>query len=90
MEAYHQGDHATALERFKFAADAGDPDAMRNIGIFFRDGIGVSKNEMEAFQWISRAANSGLPAAQNDLGNLYEEGEGVAPDLVQAVEWYRR
>src|SRR5579871_3100120 len=45
-----------AFKCYKFAADAGDPNAQYHIGVFYYDGIAVSKNYKTAVRWLKKAA----------------------------------
>ena len=64
--------------------------ALYNLGVLYRDGLGVPQDYIEAVAWFRRAANQGHAGAQNNLGIAYERGEGVAQDYAEAVGWYQR
>ena len=69
-------------------AQAGDPQAQRELGHLYRQGEGVAKDETQAVEWYQKAAEAGDRNAQFYLGRLYEEGRGVAKDEAQALQWY--
>jgi TPR repeat protein/CHAT domain-containing protein len=86
-KAERYGDARTVSER---AADAGVLAGMVNLGLLYRDGLGVLKDYAEAVRWLRKAADQGHAHAQDNLGWMYEHGRGVAQDDVEAVRWYRR
>jgi hypothetical protein len=75
-----------AFRWFHKAADAGDRDGMRNVGVFYEMGIGVRENELFAAQWYRKAVDLGSSDAAYNLGGMYEAGRGVPRDLGKAHE----
>jgi len=77
-----QGKMEQAVQWFRKAADAGDADAMNNLGALLAE---QGKKE-QAAQWFRKAADAGDAAAMNNLGALLaEQGEED-----QAGQWYRK
>jgi tetratricopeptide (TPR) repeat protein len=65
---YHEGDHETAFEYFKKAAELGDTRAHYNLSIMYHEGRGV-ENDMEKYTKHSEeAAIGGHVDARYDLG----------------------
>jgi TPR repeat protein len=64
--------------------------AQYNLGVCYRDGEGVGKDEEEAAIWFRKAADQNLALAQYNLGVCYDNGQGVAKDSLKAVKWYRK
>jgi TPR repeat protein len=60
----------------QFEADQGNADAQTFLGIFYRDGRGVTKDERKAVQLFKLAAEGGNAEAQVALGVLYTDGRG--------------
>src|SRR5262245_2288259 len=89
MEAYGQGDFATAMQKWRPLADSGDPAAQTNIGFLHWEGKGVSLNYEEAVRWYKMAAVQGYPDALFNLGVAYTEGKGVPRNPGEARNWYR-
>ena len=81
---------AQAAETCRAAADAGDADAQRILGMLYATGSGVRMNLVESAAWTRKAAEQGRPDAQYDLGHKYEKGEGVPKDKAQACAWKER
>ena len=64
--------------------------AQYNLGVRYRDGLGVVQDYGEAVRWFRRAAEQGDASGQNNLGVMYSRGRGVRQDDSEAVRWYRR
>ncbi|MBR5886538.1 MAG: sel1 repeat family protein, partial [Alistipes sp.] len=54
------------------------------------NGLGVTKNFTEAFNWYYKAAEGGHKVGQFNLGILYEFGNGVTQNYNEAAKWYRK
>ncbi|MCR6501842.1 caspase family protein [Shinella sp. CPCC 101442] len=80
-----------ALAFFRKAADAGDAEAMFELGKLHEKGIGTAQNVPEAIKFYQRAADLGFADAINDLGFLYYQGaEGLPRDPKKAVGLFIR
>lgn len=75
---------ATLTER----ADAGDVDAMNQLGFKYFLGDDVAKDYSEALKWFRKAAEHGHPNALRNLGFCYERGFGVSKDTDEAIRLY--
>jgi TPR repeat protein len=63
----------SVLLRLKKRINAGDPRALNNLGILYKNGRShLSRDLKKAFEFYSRAAELGLAEAHSNLGNLYE------------------
>jgi TPR repeat protein len=71
-------------------ADHGDVTSMQNLGVLYRDGVGVGQNDAKAREWFEKAADKGNGSAMSNLGVLYENGQGVAQDFGKAREWFEK
>ena len=88
--AFQRGDYEVAYEAWLPFAEQGDAMAQYNMGLLYRDGLGVDKDPEQALQWFMRAGAQGDPVAQVEVGDLYA---GVAlglADYKSAAEWYRQ
>ena len=72
------------------AAEGGDANAQRYLGLCYEYGEGVSKDMKEAVKWYRKAAEQGEANAQCGLGWCYRNGDGVVKDMSEAVKWYRK
>jgi hypothetical protein len=70
-------------------AESGDAIAMSYLGMFFRVGKGLPKDDTQAICWLRRAADAGDGLAMYHLGLYYHHGDaGLPQDGVQALNWY--
>ena len=60
-------DYAAAHRHFQAAAEAGDAEAARYLGIIYLRGKGVSVDRPEAAKWLRRAAAGGDALAKRNL-----------------------
>jgi len=79
-----------ALRQIQDAAEAGDRNAMTDLGMLYSRGELLDKNDDEAVRWWRRAAELGDPWAHHDLGWAYATGRGVERDLKIAFQSYFR
>lgn len=74
---------------FAVRGDIANPDVQFIVGSMEFFGLGVARNEKEAFRMWQKAAFQGQPDAQYDLGIMYAQGESVATNAVLAMHWLR-
>jgi len=87
--AFDRRDYATARRLWNSLADFGDARAQNNLGVMWRDGLGVQRDYDEAFRLFGFAAAQGLAEAQYNLGDLYSQ-PGAKQDLTAYYFWMRR
>ena len=90
VEAHERQDYATALEKWRTLAEAGDAAAQNNLGVLYAEGQGVAQDYAQARAWWEKAAAQGYAAAQYNLGALYENGQGITQDYDKARTWYEK
>ncbi len=90
VEAYEQGDYATALREWRPLAEEGDAEAQFYVGALYYHGEGVPQSNAEAARWYRRAADRGHAAAQHNLGVMLYTGEGMSVNAQEALEWFQR
>lgn len=71
-------------------AEAGNVDAMEELGRRYIQGAGVAPDAAEGARWMLRAADKGSPRAMFNAGVMFERGFELPKDTVKAVEWYRK
>ena len=59
VEAYERQDYATALEKWRTLAEAGDAAAQNNLGVLYAEGQGVAQDYAQARTWFEKAAAQG-------------------------------
>ena len=89
LDAYDNGNFATALREWRPLAEQGIADAQFYLGQMYLKGEGVPQNDKTAIKWYTLAAKQGDAFAQYNLGQMYRKGEGVPQDDKTAVKWYR-
>lgn len=67
-----------------------DPLAAWMLGILYRDGRGVARDDGKAVAYLRIGAEDGIRDAQFLLGQHYANGRGVTRDDRTAVSWYRK
>ena len=86
-----------ALKYYFANADAGDTDAMLDLGAMYAEGRGVEKDKESALFWYQKAAELDGYRACRCLGNMYkydvvDDGTPVPTNdqerLQKALEWY--
>jgi uncharacterized protein len=87
LNAYRDHDYERAFSLLKPLAEAGQSEAQRRLGVMYRHGLGVRRDDGEAVKWYLAAAEQGHVRAQNNLGIMYLFGLGTAPDSQKAERW---
>lgn len=66
---------ASGFNYFLLAARQGHETAQYNVGVCFRDGIGVSRSHERAIQWLRLSAENGYKKAEKELNRLLGKAE---------------
>lgn len=90
IAAYEAGNLPLAAEEFRESAEAGDANSQFNLALMYEQGIGLSKDDAQAFAWYRKSAEQGNSNAQYNLAVLYENSRGTAVDFAEANNWYRK
>lgn len=72
------------------AAKSGDINKMGNVGGYYLEGAGVTKNVDVAISWLIKAAEAGNIGAMFALAALYSKGEDVQPNFETSYYWLRK
>ena len=88
MDAYNDGDYATAFKEWKPLAEQGDAYAQIALGVMYANGQGVPQDYKEAARWYRLAAEQGDAISQFYLGFFYGNGLGLEQDNEEASKWY--
>ena len=94
-EKFNQ-DAQTSLKWFEKAAENGDSNAQRMLGMFYYHGESATyfgtqiakRDYHKAVQWLRKAADQGDPWAYEFLGNSYLNGFGVRQNVKTAKEHF--
>ena len=80
----------SALDCFRRAAGQGDANGLYNLGMAYARGIGIARDDDQAFSCFRAAAEKGHPEAINSLGWFFREGRVFAKDLELAAQWFEK
>jgi hypothetical protein len=69
-----------ARSYFERAAEKGFWAAVNNLGVIYRDGLGVAKDDAKAFSFFDRAAQSLEPISLGHLAECHSKGIGCPPN----------
>jgi len=85
-------DEAEGLRWFRKAAERGESQAERILGLAYESGqAGLAKDEEKAVYWFRKAADHGDELGQVKLAEMYETGRGGLPkNGAEALRLYRR
>lgn len=84
---YDQGDYKRVVFGLLRLARQGNAKAEETIGLMYRFGQGLNKDNKQAIRWLSRAAQDQRPLSQHHLGSMYYTGQGITPDMIKAAMW---
>jgi TPR repeat protein len=93
---YEYGRHSIAVDVvaaaqwFERAAEAGNVEAMAELGLCYELGCGVEQSDEQALDWYTKAANLGHATAKYSVGEIFEEARGVPQSDEEACLWYYR
>ena len=76
------------IEKMKKRADNGDIDAMNDLIICYRDGLGVPADERIALSYLKKAAYLGSSFAITGLAVYYSQGRYVDKDIKLALNLF--
>ena len=74
----------------KTNAENGKPKQQCELAQCYMFGLGVEKNEKEAFRWFLKAAEQGDEIGIRDTARCYIFGRGVERDETQGAKWLHR
>ena len=86
--AYAKGDYATAESIWRKHAEAGDGQAMNNLGVLYDLGQGVEPDLGRALHWFAESAKTGHPSGMSNYGRMLEQGRGIEANPAEAARWF--
>ena len=84
---FPRGDAETLVKWVRRAAERGDASAQIFFGFLCAQGLGMTKNIVEASKWLKKAAEKGDAEAISVLIDWYSAGEYVEQDFGEAMKW---
>jgi TPR repeat protein len=91
-KAAEQG-NTRALERLKRMDRIATDRLVReqyDLGVMYKEELGVRQDYMKAFECYNKAAEQGHSDAQYELAIMYKKGQGVPQNSITAAEWYAK
>lgn len=82
-------DENRGVEWMKKAAEAGNPEAMNQLGLWYYNGDYTKKDDDRAFEYFKKAAEAGHSEAMHWLGGCYSSGVSVKRDKKMEIKWYK-
>jgi len=84
--AWSNQDRSEAFDMFVRAADDGSLDAMNQVAIMYRDGIGTAKDLKRMEEYFQRAGDSGFVPSLIALADIYSQGRLLLKDDSKCYE----
>ena len=88
QQAYAERNFRLAFDRWSDAAESGHARALNGLGLLYRDGKGIEKDEKRAVSLFRDASERGFSYAMFNLGMMFRDGRGVDGDDVEACKWF--
>ena len=64
--------------------------AQELLGVCYRHGSGVGKDDKKKFEYFSMSSEQGNSLAMNNLGYCYSKGAGTDVNKTKAFEWFEK
>ena len=78
------------MPNYEAGAEAGDPEAMFNLGELYFTGRCGTQSYEKAIQWYTKAHEEGSPKSTEKLGICYYHGFGVQIDYEKAYRFFSK
>ena len=88
MFALEMEDYDRALYYLSFEAAQGNPIAQYNLGLMYKNGVGVKIDKNEAVGWFILASNNGHMLGKYALGLAYYHGSGVSTNFQKSMNLF--
>jgi hypothetical protein len=85
-----EGNPGISAQQLRKAADEGNPESAYQLGLAYRYGHGVVRNDAESIYWIRKAARLGWAAAQGTWGHMLLSGQAGPKNPTEAALWLER
>ena len=87
FQALEQRDYKTALYYLSLFAANGDTKANYNLGIMYREGLGVEKDDVQSLTHLITAAENGHMLGNYAVGLAFLNGKGSDIDAEAAIHY---
>lgn len=89
-QAQQRPDPVTEHREMRARAEAGEAEAMWELGMMLLNGHGAPKDEAAAYRWVRAAGEAGFENGMISTAVMLALGQGTPKDPAQAREWYRK
>ena len=83
-------DSDRSAKLFEVSAQNGNVRSMWKTGMNYLNGVGLEKDEVQAFAWVKKSANAGYTDGFISLAVMHALGQGTKVDSKAAFETYER
>ena len=80
-------DYEKALPILRKSAELGNSEAQYNLGYFLQNGVGITKNEKESFEWYKKSSEKGFNNGHYAMMMAYGNGIGTEINSKKAFEY---
>src|SRR5438309_1186493 len=75
-----------AFEWFEKSAKQEYGDSQNNLGYFYENGIGITKDLEKAIYWYKKAVENGNENAKYNLELCYQIGKGIEKEIIHEYD----
>ncbi len=80
-------EYEKAFPILRKAAELGNAEAQYNLGYFLQNGVGIKKDENEAFEWYKKSSANGFNDGHYAMMMAYANGSGTQTNMEKAFEY---
>lgn len=84
--ALESKDYQKSIYFLEKASKFGYPEAQMNLGLLYKNGLGVLKDDNQAIYWLKLSADKHFPRGCYELALMYKEKE----ELMEANFWFNK
>ena len=88
--AWCDDDRKEAFQMFLRSAEDGYPEALHQVAVMYRDGIGTSKDFEKMIFYLNKSAEKGLMRSITLLADIYGQGKLLPKDRGISFKWTLR
>lgn len=80
-------EYEKAIPILRKSAELGNAEAQYNLGYFLQNGVGIEKNEKEAFEWYKKSSENGFNDGHYAMMMAYGNGIGTEINSEKGFEY---
>jgi uncharacterized protein len=82
--------YTLALKYYQIAVYDNHAWAANNLGLLYRDGLGVGRDDKKAYDYFERASRQNNPWSFSNLAEMTFVGRGVPADAIGSIAWLKK